>query len=61
MNLSSVTSNSASAMDVSATTERTQQALQIRMLKKSLEMQQEQAAEVLKLIEGKGKVIDISA
>ncbi|GEM_PF-1710331 len=35
--------------------------LQVQLLKKTLETQQQQAAELLKLLEGKGQVLDIRA
>ncbi len=47
------------ALDPSASQEVLQQRLQASLLKKSLVAQQEQAAEITRMVEGKGSVIDI--
>lgn len=44
-----------------ASTEAMRAKLQVALLKKSLESQQEQAAELMRMTEGKGRVIDIRA
>jgi len=47
------------AMDVTGSREVLQNRLQVALLKKSLEVQQEQAAEITRMVEGKGRVIDL--
>lgn len=47
------------AVDVNGSREVLQNRLQVALLKKSLEVQQEQAAEITRMVEGKGRVIDI--
>jgi hypothetical protein len=47
------------AMDVNGSREVLQNRLQVALLKKSLEVQQEQAAEITRMVEGKGRVIDL--
>jgi hypothetical protein len=47
------------AMDVNGSREVLQNRLQVALLKKSLEVQQEQAAEISRMVEGKGRVIDL--
>jgi hypothetical protein len=46
-------------MDVTGSREVLQNRLQVALLKKSLEVQQEQAAEITRMVEGKGRVIDL--
>jgi len=38
-----------------------QERLQVSMLKKSLDVQQQQAAELMRMVQGKGSVIDLRA
>lgn len=47
------------AMDVTGSREVLQNRLQVALLKKSLEVQQEQAAEITRMVEGKGRIIDL--
>ncbi|MBN8690715.1 MAG: putative motility protein [Armatimonadetes bacterium] len=49
------------ALDVDAAKEATTTRLQVSMLKKMLETQKEQAAQLTQLVEGKGQIIDIRA
>lgn len=49
------------AVDSATNVESKRASLQIQLLKKSLETQRQQAAELLKLLEGKGQVLDIRA
>lgn len=47
------------AMDTTGTQAAVQQQLQVAMLKKTLEAQKAQAAEITRMVEGKGRIIDI--
>ncbi len=47
------------ALDPSAAQEALTQKVQVSLLKKSLDSQREQAATLLRMMEGKGNVIDI--
>lgn len=49
----------AQAVQEPSSTEALQQRLHVQLLKKTLEMQKEQAAEISRLAEGKGQVLDI--
>lgn len=49
----------AAALDVNSNTEALRTKLQMALLKKSLESQQEQARELQNMVEGKGHVIDL--
>lgn len=49
------------AMEPSAAQEALQQKVQVALLKKTLQSQQDQAAELMKMAEGKGRLIDIRA
>lgn len=60
MNISSTPSISP-ALDAQAATENIKTSVQVGLLKKTLEMQQSQAQELIKMMEGKGQVIDIRA
>ncbi len=58
MNIGSSTGVNA-ALDGLAGVEDKRAALQVALLKKALESQQQQAAELMKLVEGKGQQLDI--
>jgi hypothetical protein len=45
--------------ETQATQELLSQRLQVNILKKALEAQKEQAAEMMRMVEGKGNIIDI--
>jgi hypothetical protein len=60
MNVSSATNAAMQALQsLSSPEESTKQQFQVALLKKSLDSQQAQAAELLKLLEGKGATIDL--
>ncbi|MCX7801183.1 MAG: hypothetical protein N2109_12685 [Fimbriimonadales bacterium] len=47
------------AVDSATSVEAKRAQLQVQLLKRTLETQRQQAAELLKLLEGKGQVLDI--
>lgn len=57
MELSQV--SSAEAQAIQAPTEAKIARLQVALLRKSLDSQQEQAAELIRMMEGKGRVVDL--
>jgi hypothetical protein len=60
MNVSSATNAAMQALQsLSSPEESTKQQFQVALLKKSLDSRQAQAAELLKLLEGKGATIDL--
>ena len=59
MNVSSTQATNAALQGVQATTDAKRAGLQMQLLKKSLNSQQEQTMDLMRMMEGKGNVIDI--
>ncbi|MEQ1822010.1 MAG: hypothetical protein ABL949_05855 [Fimbriimonadaceae bacterium] len=61
MNIGSATSTALDALTSTDNVQSTRASLQVALLKKTLISQQEQSAELLKIMEGKGQTIDFRA
>lgn len=58
MNISTTTASESLAANISPIDNKRAQ-LQVSLLKKALDSQEQQAAELLKIMEGKGQVVDL--
>ncbi len=61
MNISGATQAALQALQGADAVEGKRVQLQVELLKKSLQSQQDQAAEVIKMMEGKGQTVDFRA